>query len=650
MVVGFHAGLPIHGGFVGVDVFFVISGFVITSMLLREVASSGKIRLGTFYVLRFKRLIPALATMIGIVTLLSLVLVSPMRGLQHIALTGLGAMTFTANIVLDRTTDGYFGAEATYNPLLHTWSLSVEEQFYLVFPLALAASLMISNRIGHQRKIFASAIGLMTVASFGITLADVMEIKIPFLPDYLNGFFSLSTRIWEFAAGALLAIVWSRVESSQFAQKRGSIAAWLGVGLLLAPLWLIDGLDEFPEPYPLLPVIGTVLVIVSGNTETCVRRVLESKFMVALGDGSYSIYLWHWPFIVIARLIWPSSPMVLVLAALLSLGPAYLSYRWVEQPLRLRPAPKGMPLVRFISMIVVPVMMISSIASVVAKNYMWNRTFKEYASQINAVHAGKAKGCSDAGWQDPSSCIWNKDTTGAPIYLIGDSNADQFSEALIGSSADLSRPLVNLSRVGCPYPDIRTLTNRNPCTSMNNEREKYLIHDAEPGIVVLSSAWWLFLHDGTNTFAFQKGQRRKELLSSLSERFRSSIGKLQKAGHAIVLVRTIPHWKDAARPLVWDSCSVLRLAINKCIQTMSLDSFSEAQKSVNETIDSVGHKVGIPVLDVSPIICPDDICSTVDSDGMLPFQDDIHITVAQSKALTPFFTEALSVAAGPVNE
>lgn len=643
MVVGFHAGLPIQGGFVGVDVFFVISGFVITSMLLREAAVSGRIRLGTFYVRRFKRLIPALATMVGVVTICSLVLISPMRGLKEVALTGLGAMTFTANIVLGLITGDYFGARATVNPLLHTWSLSVEEQFYFVFPVTLVLALILSKRIGHLRLTFMCIVGLMAIMSLWITMADIIEMEIPFIPDYLIGFYSLSTRIWEFAAGVVLAILWPKIEDMQIMQSVAPILAFIGTSLLLAPLWLIGMLNGYPEPYPLLPVLGTTLVIASGIRKTLINRVLGSRIMVAIGDGSYSIYLWHWPFIVFARLIWSSSPMILVFAALLSLVPAYLSYRWVEQPLRLRPAPQGVPLARFIAMIVVPALVSSSIASIVAKNNMWNDTFKSYASQLDASHTGLAKSCFGSGWQDPTPCTWNRRTSGRPIYLVGDSNAGQFSDALIGSSTDLSRPLVILSRVGCPYPDIRTLARRAPCTSMNDGRSKYLLQEAEPGVVILASAWWIFLHDKRGTFVFPTGKRREQVLSTFSERFMRSIREMQAAGHTVVLVQTIPHWKNIARPLDWDSCSVLRLAIDKCIQTMPVNSVSQAQRSVAEVIDSVGRKTGVPVLDVSPVICPENICSTVDRDGMLPFQDDIHITVGQSKALTPFFTQALSV-------
>ena len=138
MVVAFHAGLPFPGGFVGVDVFFVISGFVITGMVLRERRATGRIRFGQFYLRRFKRLTPALALVVAVTVTASAAVLSPLGTQQTAAKTGIGAMLLAANVVIARTTGGYFDADAATNPLLHTWTLSVEEQFYLAFPALIA--------------------------------------------------------------------------------------------------------------------------------------------------------------------------------------------------------------------------------------------------------------------------------------------------------------------------------------------------------------------------------------------------------------------------------------------------------------------------------------------------------------------------------
>ena len=168
-VVAFHAGLPLPGGFVGVDVFFVISGFVITAMLQREQAGTGHIRFGRFYIRRFKRLTPALALMISVTLVASALILSPLRPQQDAAKTGIAAMLLVANFVIAFTTGGYFDTAAELNPLLNTWSLSVEEQFYFIFPALLALGWF----LGQRRRLGSAPIvlvGLLAAASLCLAI------------------------------------------------------------------------------------------------------------------------------------------------------------------------------------------------------------------------------------------------------------------------------------------------------------------------------------------------------------------------------------------------------------------------------------------------------------------------------------------------
>jgi len=205
-VIAYHAGLPIPGGFTGVDIFFVISGFVITEMLLRERKSRTQISLKNFYLRRFKRLMPALAVMVTFTVLASSLLLSTQGPQQIAAQTGLGAMLFAANIVIAYTTGNYFDAPAESNPLLHTWSLSVEEQFYFIFPALLVAVWSI-NRLRYSKHAATITISLISLFSFGLALIGSRGY------GYLLGgnawlieFYSPFTRIWEFGVGALLAL------------------------------------------------------------------------------------------------------------------------------------------------------------------------------------------------------------------------------------------------------------------------------------------------------------------------------------------------------------------------------------------------------------------------------------------------------------
>ena len=340
-VILFHAGLPIPGGFVGVDIFFVISGFVITAMLQRERESRGRLDMRRFYIRRFKRLTPALAVMVAFSVIVSFLLFSPFDQQIVAGQTALGAMFIVANWVIAITTGGYFDPAAGTNPLLHTWSLSVEEQFYVFFPWILALAWFLAAKFGGRRSDLSRlALGrwLPIVAVLGIGAISLFATfyalrSVEISSGYLLGFYSTITRAWEFAAGALLALIATRlVIRSRLA---ASILGLIASVALVASFFVVSEATPWPGPWTLLPVLATVLLIVVGShPENPVSRALSTRPMVAIGDRSYSLYLWHWPFIVFAIAIWPTQPYIGVVAAIASVLPAMLSYRFIEEPFR----------------------------------------------------------------------------------------------------------------------------------------------------------------------------------------------------------------------------------------------------------------------------------------------------------------------------
>jgi len=193
-VVLFHAGLPMPGGFVGVDVFFVISGFVIASMLRREWDRTGRIRLGNFYARRFRRLTPALAVMVSFVAVFAALTVSPFGTQQVTGQTGIGALLVSANVVIQRSTGNYFDAAADLNPLLNTWSLSVEEQFYLFFPVTILTFWMLARRFHRLRTTPLVIVAVVGLVSFTLALATYFgPLSLP-IPGPFTGFYSPITR------------------------------------------------------------------------------------------------------------------------------------------------------------------------------------------------------------------------------------------------------------------------------------------------------------------------------------------------------------------------------------------------------------------------------------------------------------------------
>lgn len=260
VVLAFHSGLPLHSGFIGVDIFFVISGYVITGVLMR---TSGPVfkALRNFFVRRFRRLVPALAVILMVTLLLSLIFFSPFGSQENVALTSLGASFGVANFVISRITGGYFDIAAETNPLLHTWSLSVEEQFYLLFPLLLLGGLALFGKYFRKHRI-------ALLIAFGVTGTSFLAMLLGnhgCLGDVslsTAGFYSPIPRAWEFGIGSLAFLLteWFCVLKPWVQKARRLLA----VGLLVSAFLFITESTQTPGLMTLLPVIGTALLLMEG--------------------------------------------------------------------------------------------------------------------------------------------------------------------------------------------------------------------------------------------------------------------------------------------------------------------------------------------------------------------------------------------------
>jgi peptidoglycan/LPS O-acetylase OafA/YrhL len=441
MVVAFHAGLPVPGGFVGVDVFFVISGFVIAGLLQREWAATGRIRFGAFYLRRFKRLTPALALVVGFTAIASALLLSPLGPQQTAAKTAIGAMLLAANRVIAGTTGGYFDAPAATNPLLNTWTLSVEEQFYLAFPALLALGWFLASRSSRLKRTSVVVVGLVAAVSFGLAVRGTAGYVRP-TTSWLLGFYSPVTRAWEFALGALLALALAAGRLTLHSRSLMLCLGVLGAGALEASLWLINASTPFPGTWTLLPVVGTLLLLVAGTDgSNMVTRALATRPMVKVGDWSYSIYLWHWPFIVFAALLWPGSSDALLIAAALSFAPALASYKWVEQPIRTWPRLTKPRLATLVAAVVLSPILVAGAMGSIATHY-WTPRYD--SGDIPIVHRGDIgqtawhryvrdtfypctpKEIRDRAltWKGVLRCQQSKPGTDISMAVIGDSHAE----------------------------------------------------------------------------------------------------------------------------------------------------------------------------------------------------------------------------------
>lgn len=320
----------LQGGFTGVDVFFVLSGFLITSIILADIRNKS-FSLREFYLRRIQRLLPNGVLTVLVVLILSSFILPP-SSLQQTGWHGLWALANLSNFFIWRNLGGYWGGASNSAPLLHTWSLAVEEQFYLLFPtfMVLIARYQTERITRWLLAASALSLGLCLYATPGHPAAS---------------FYMLPTRVWELLLGGALASYITPLRTDDSRPLLPSpllreMAGWIGIFLIVSGFLAIAKGDGFPGAKALVPTIGTVLLIFSVTAETTVSRFLSIPFMVRTGKLSYSIYLWHWPLITLGRVAAEARGVSAFAGAAAGAGSsivvAYLVYKFVEQPLRSR--------------------------------------------------------------------------------------------------------------------------------------------------------------------------------------------------------------------------------------------------------------------------------------------------------------------------
>ena len=623
-VVAYHAfpsALP--GGFVGVDIFFVISGYLITAILAREI-EGGDDSLMRFYERRARRLLPALSVVLAASTIAALILLPPFdldrygRSLATVA-------GFVSNIGF-WLKSGYFDQAARTQPLLHTWSLGVEEQFYLVWPLVLAAAMRFRRR-------------LALLAAVGLASLVLAEIQVRHWPD--AAFYLLPARIFEFVLGALVAL--------RPAVPIGRTAvplAWLGLALILLPIGLYSRETPFPGLAALVPCLGAALVILAGPGGA-VARLLGRAPLVAIGLLSYSLYLWHWPVLIFGE-IWLGRPLggaETGLALALVLGLSALTWRFVERPFRRRitgPAGTGRNLA--VAGAVLAAFLAIGIVSDVTRGLAF-RAGPELRAKEEALHEMpfREPGCvSEGAARNPAGCA--SGTGPLEVVLWGDSHAEQLTPGLARRLSSVS--FLEAKTDGCPPLAGAELIFRNMADEACRRANDAILAmiEATPGIetVVLAARWSLYAEtvrapteSADRSFLVDEVSSERSVGNSrrvLEAGLERTISALEARGVDVVLVGQVPEYPfDPAR------CAVRAWWTGHrpdCGQSLGA---AEGRLAAAQAILGrvAARHASIAYFDPVPHLCEAGECRTLSASGMGLYRDQDHLSIRGAELLAP---------------
>lgn len=620
-VVAFHFGLTqLSGGFAGVDIFFVISGYLITSHLQREISERGTVDLWRFYARRARRLLPASLLVILATLLVGYFILAPAEQ-QLYSKGALFASAYVINLWLIRWSFDYFAPDVADNPFLHFWSLSVEEQFYLAWP----ALLLFFAWLRPGPRGTAALMVIVGAVSFGLC-AWFTEVAQPW------AFYFSPFRAWEFAAGGLasLAVTQRWAENFRFAPA----LTWAGLVLIVIAYLTLTEDGAFPGFAALLPVAGTVLVLLG----TARRSPLGAAGLLGnapfqwVGKVSYSLYLWHWPVIVYATILKPDLTAVDRFACLaLTVALSALSYRLVENPIRHSPwlTVRSSRSLGFAALLTAMGVTLAYGSSAVAgRNVDDRQRLVRESAERKSVAREVGDGCvARLETDEPLPCDLGAAQSERTIVLFGDSHADHWSTPLAKIAKERGWRLVAYLKGACPTARVPVWSSslKRKFDECDRWRERAMreIASLKPAIVVVSQFSQHYAQNAVETQFYHPVDKE-----SWAEGVRSSLDTLRQTGTEVVLLRDTPlHKTDLGKCVARALWQGRQSAACDTPRDEALDQgIFEAEKA------AVAGVSGVRYVDTSDMLCDDRNCPAV-VDGKLTYRDRQHLAVSYADSL-----------------
>lgn len=618
LVVFSHAGLFVfRSGFIGVDVFFVLSGYLITSLLRDEVHLSGRLDFARFYARRARRLLPAAMLLVVVVCAVEAVVISPIAQFRVLK-AALATIFYCSNFYFAHLGLHYFEQDSAVNPLLHTWSLAVEEQFYLVWPILLLAL----SRVFKGRKGVVIALTVIAAASFALCVRFTAISPV-------SAFFQPPARVWEFCSGGLIAYL----PVARLARHR-QLYSWLGaIGLiaLLVGAQLIPA-SAFPGYLAAIPALGTVAILLAGTAapDSLIPQLLGTRPAQILGALSYSLYLWHWPALVIGRQLFPSGSMSVRLAAIgVAILLAVLTHRMVENPFRFNPylvSRAGLTLT------------LAALGAVFCASGLggWrlilnhSGQFHKFEQAERDLPALYGSGCgSERSDPQPRLCYFGAtQNPRSTVVLYGDSHAAEWFPAMEQIAAAQHWKLITIVKPGCTplnlKEDISPLIER-VCDQWRR-RSIGEIQQLHPDLVVVSSA---SLHPGAN-------ERMVTDVAAWQQAARDTFAELAQTRTNVRFIRDTPHADynvlECLAQSEWDGrtqCAAVQPAA-----ALYPDIYAAEVRGA-AGIDNLGF------IDLSDAMCGPGQCY-LEVGGTVVYRDMDHLTATYNRSLAGLLLQRIN--------
>jgi peptidoglycan/LPS O-acetylase OafA/YrhL len=627
-VILYHARLFCPGGFIGVDVFFVISGYLITKIILSDLCSGG-FTLARFYERRVRRIFPALFLMLAVSSACAYLLLLPHEMIAF-GKSLMAAAAFVSNVFFSGEI-GYFDMAAEQKPLLHVWSLAVEEQFYIFWPLVL---LVFYNKAGRKGAFFFCAL-----------LAGVSLLHSEYLVHEARSaaFYLMPSRAFELGIGALLSLGSDFAFFRQMPRRAADGASLAGIALIGAALFLFDDLTPFPGKAALLPCLGAALVIAAGARHaTAGGWFLSLPPVTFIGRISYSLYLWHWPMLVFAHLYLGRELQLdekcwALLATALA---AYLSWRFIEEPFRKLPV-TARSARAFITGGAAAGLAFACAGALVVTHDGFPRRIEVEIAKARAEHTAFAHSpcLMWLGAIPPvEGCLLGQPSAGTDYdaVLWGDSHALQLAPVLDALGKKLNFTARIITKAGCvPLPGVRFFPEDSiflkACTEFNDAAMRTALQHG-PGTIILAGRWELY---ATGGFLVSESQARPSVGESLNTfigAVRNTVLALTKVGHRVVIVGQVP------LPVGDSPDCIQRLQLtardaSECAATSN--SRVEVDSKVNQLLQQAVESLpNVNMVYPFERFCNEQECPILTSDAHLIYMDESHLSSAGAGLLS----------------